>query len=101
MKCLVLAGLAIVLTRERRFVSFGALGYCAVRFLIALALTLDWRALVGFVTTGLPLLWYTNSSFWTDYKPSYEWPNGFYVVDLLVGLSSLGVSITTASWIYH
>jgi hypothetical protein len=33
------------------------------------------------------------------YKPSYQWPRGFTIVDLLVGLSSLGLSIAVFHWI--
>jgi hypothetical protein len=86
-KCLGLAVAAIVLARERRILFLGALGFCAVRFLVTLALTRDWRALVGLLATGIPVI--LSARFVTNYKPSYDWPDGLSIADLVVGLSSL------------
>ena len=97
MKCLVLAALALALARERRILFLGALGFCAVRFLFALVMTQDWRALVGLLATGIPLL--LSVRFLADYKPSYEWPEGLSIVSLIVGLSSLGLTLAAFSWI--
>jgi hypothetical protein len=83
-KCLGLAVAAIVLARERLILIAGALGFCAVRFIIAVALTHDWRAVVGLLATGIPFLLFLR--FVRNYKPSYDWPNGLSVADLVMGL---------------
>jgi len=87
MKCFGLAVAAIVLARERLFLIVGALGFCAVRFMFALALSHDWRAVVGLFATGIPVL--LSLRFMRNYRPSYDWPDGLSIMDLLVGLSSL------------
>ncbi len=96
-KCLALAVLAIVLARERLVLFLGALGFCALRFLGALFISRDWRILVGLLATGIPLL--LSFRFWGNHKLSYEWPKGLSVVDLIVGLSSLGLTFAIFSWI--
>ena len=87
MKCLGVAVATIVLARERLVLIGGALGFCAVRLVIALALTHDWRAVVGLLATGIPFLLFLR--FVRNYRPSYDWPDGLSIADLVVGVSSL------------
>ena len=96
-KCLALAALAILFARERLILLLGALCFCAIRFLFALVITHDWKALVGLLATGIPLL--LSVRFWADYKPSYQWPNNLSLLDLVVGFSSLGVTLMVFFWI--
>lgn len=93
MKCLGLAFLAVVLARERLLLIFGAFGFCAVRFLFAALLTQDKRALVGLLATSIPLLLFVR--FKRNYKPSYDWPDGLSIIDLVIGLSSLLLTLKT------
>jgi hypothetical protein len=97
MKCLVLAALALALARERRILLMGALGFCAARFLFALVMTQGWKALVGLLVTGIPLV--LSVRFLSDYKPRYEWPEGLTIAGLIVGLSSLIFTLAPFTWI--
>ena len=86
----------MALARERLVLFLGALGFCSLRLLGALFTTRDWRVLAGFLATGIPFL--LSVRFWRDYKLSYEWPSGLSIVDLIVGLSSLALTLATFSW---
>jgi hypothetical protein len=83
---------ALLFARERLLLVFGAVGFCAVRFSIAIALTQDWRGYVGLLVSGTLLLVFGR--FAKNYKPSYGWPEGS-IAELVVGLSSLLLTLKT------
>ena len=85
-ECIGLALGALLLARERLFLLLGALGFCAVRFLVVIALTHDWRGFVGLLIACILLLVFGRMA--KNHKPSYGWPEGS-IVELLVGLASL------------
>jgi hypothetical protein len=96
-KCLALSLATLLLARER-FVLIGAvLGFCAVQSGVSFALKHKWVALVVSILTGVVFLLLIRSM--RDYKPSYRWPKGLSIVDLLVGLSSLGLTLAFFSWL--
>jgi hypothetical protein len=85
-ECIGIALGALLMSRGRLVLFLGAVGFCAVRFLIAIALTHDWRAYVGLLISGILLVMFRR--FAKHYKPSYGWPEGS-IVEFVVGLSSL------------
>jgi hypothetical protein len=88
----------ILLARERFILIGAALGFCAVQSLLSFSLRHDWVGLAVAIPTGTLFLVLIRSL--KDYKPSYQWPSGgSRIVDLLVGLSSLGFSILVFHWI--
>jgi hypothetical protein len=87
-----------LLARERLFLFLGALGFCAVRFLVAVALTHDWRGFVGLFVAGILLLVFGRMA--KNHKPSYGWPEGS-IVEVLVGLSSLLLTLRAFIFIDH
>ena len=89
--------ISILLARERLLLVCSALGFCAVRGLITLSLTGDRRALGVAVLFGA--VFFLLVRLLKGYKPSYEWPRGLSVFDLLVGLSSLGVTMLIARYV--
>jgi hypothetical protein len=97
LKCLALAAIALALAKERGIMAGALLGFCAVRFLFTLVVTQDWRALAGLLATGIPLG--LAIRYWANYQPSYEWPKGVHIVDLLLGSLSFGLTLATAYWV--
>ena len=91
-ECVGIASLALLLARERLPLFLGAVGFCAVRFLIAIVLTQDWRGYVGLMTTGVLL--FAFGRYAKNYKPSYGWPEGS-IVELIVGLCSFLLALRT------
>ena len=85
-ECIGIALGALLLARERLILFLGAVGFCTVRFLVAILLTQDWRAYVGLLISGIVLVLFGRLA--KNYQPSYGWPEGS-VVELVVGLSSL------------
>jgi hypothetical protein len=77
---------SLLLARERLLLVLGAVGFCAVRFTIVIALTHDWRGFVGLLTSVILL--FVSGRFIKSYKPSYGWPEGS-IAELVVALSSL------------
>jgi hypothetical protein len=96
-KFVALSLVTILLARERFILIGGALGFCAAQSLLSFSLRHDWVGLAVAIPTGTLLLVLIRSL--KDYKPSYQWPKSLTIVDLLVGLSSLGFSILTFHWI--
>jgi hypothetical protein len=47
---------ALLFARERLVLFLGGVGFCAVRFVIAIVLTGDWRGCVGLLVSGVLLL---------------------------------------------
>jgi hypothetical protein len=88
--------LSILLARERIALIGGALGFCFVQSLVSFFIRRDWVGLAVAIPTGT--LFLVLIRYLKDYKPSYEWPKGS-IVDLLVGLSSLGFSLLVFYWI--
>jgi hypothetical protein len=76
---------ALLFARERFLLVLGAVGFCALRFVIVIALTQDWRGYVGLLVAIVLLLLFGR--FTKSYKPSYGWPEGS-IAELIVGLSS-------------
>ena len=97
-ECAGLALGALLLARERLLLFLGALGFCAVRFLVVVAPTRDWRGFVGLLATGILLLVFGRVA--RNYKPTYVWPDGS-IVELLVGLSSLLLTLRAFILIEH
>jgi hypothetical protein len=96
-KLIALSLLTILLARERFILIGGALGFCAVQSLLSFFLRHDRVGLAVAIPTGLLLFLLIRSL--KGYKPSYGWPRGLSIADLLVGLSSLGLSIAVLNWI--
>lgn len=96
-KFLALAIVTILLARERLILIGAALGFCAVQSGISFVLKHDWIALtVSISAATVCFLLLRNLK---DYKPSYNRPNGIRVADILIGLTSLGLSIVLFRWI--
>jgi hypothetical protein len=96
-KFAALSLLSVLLARERLPLIAGALGFCAAQSLLSFSIRHDWVGLAVAIPTGTLLLVLVRSL--KDYKPSYERPRGLSVVDLFIGLSSLGLSIALFHWI--
>ncbi len=96
-KLLAVSLVTILLARERFILIGGALGFCAVQSLLSFFLRHDWMGLAVAIPTGAFFLLLIRSL--KKYKPSYQWPRGLRIADLLVGLSSLGFSILVFYWI--
>ena len=66
--------------------------------LLSFILKREWLGLEIAIPSGILFLVLIRSL--KNYKPSYGWPGrGHTIVDLLVGLSSLGLSILVFHWI--
>lgn len=89
--------LMLLLARERIVLIGGALGFCAVQSLLSFFLRHEWVGLAVAIPSGILFVVLIRSL--KGYKPSYQWPRGFTIVDLLVGLSSLGLSLAVFHWI--
>jgi hypothetical protein len=96
-KCLALSLVTLLLARERFALIGGALGFCAVQSGISFAIKHEGVALAVSITTGFVFLLLIRSM--KGYKPNYRRPKGLSVVDLLVGVSSLGLTIALFSWL--
>jgi len=97
-ECIGLALCALLFARERLFLFLGALVFCAVRFLVVIALIHDWRGFVGLLFAGILLLVFGRMA--KNHKPSYGWPEGS-IVEVLVGLSSLLLTLRAFIFIDH
>jgi hypothetical protein len=97
LKFAALSLLSILLSRERFILLGGALGLCAAQSLLSFILRHDPVGLVVAVLTGALLAVLIGSL--KGHKPSYGWPKGLSIADLLIGLSSLGFSILLFRWI--
>ncbi len=89
--------LSMLLARERLILIGGALGFCTVQSLLSFFLRHEWVGLAVAIPAGVLFVVLIRSL--KGYKPSYQWPRGLTIVDLLVGLSSLGFSILVFYWI--
>ncbi len=89
--------LSMLLARERLILIGGALGFCTAQSLLSFFLRHEWVGLAVAIPSGVLFVVLIRSL--KGYKPSYQWPRGFTIVDLLVGLSSLGLSIAVFHWI--
>lgn len=96
-ECAAVSLVIILLARERLILIGGALGFCAVQSGISFALKHDWMALAVSILTGVSFLMLMRTL--KDYKPSYRWPAGHNIVQISVGLCSLGLTIALFSWI--
>jgi hypothetical protein len=96
-KFVALSLVTILLARERFPLIGSALGFCAVQSLLSFFLKHDWRGLAVAIPTGTLFFLLIRSL--KDYKPSYQLPRSGRIVDLLVGLFSLGFSILVFRWI--
>jgi hypothetical protein len=94
---IALSVLCILLARERVILIASAIGFCAVQSSLSFFLRHDLVGLAVAIPAGA--LFLVLIRFLKDYKPSYGWPRGISIVDLLVGLSSLGFSIFVFHWI--
>jgi hypothetical protein len=97
---LIFAGLSllsILLARERLILIGGALGFCALQSLLSFLLRHDWVGLAVAIPSGA--VFFALIRRLKGYKPSYAWPAGLSIGDLLVGLSSLALSLLVLRWI--
>ena len=92
-----LSVLTILLARERVVLIGVALGFCTVQPLLAFVIRHDWVGLAVAVPAGT--LFYVLIRSLKDYKLSYGLPKGGSIVDLLIGLLSLGLALATLHWI--
>jgi hypothetical protein len=95
----VCAIVAILLAKEKLILFTSALSFVTLR--LAIALVFKWN-LGGFVA----LLVFAGILFallrlFKGWKPSYEWPDGMNILDLLVGITSLGLTLALAWWMSH
>jgi len=97
-ECVGIALGALLLARERLFLFLGAAGFCAVRFVVVIAVTQDWRGYVGLLVSGLVLLFFGRYA--KNYKPSYGWPQGS-IAELVVGLLSFLLTLRAFILIDH
>jgi hypothetical protein len=88
--------LSVLLARERLILICGALGFCFVQSLLSFSLKHEWMGLVVAVAAGALLL--VLAPFLKN-EPSYGWPKGLSIADVLVSLLSLGFSIAMVRWI--
>ena len=86
-----LAIAAILLAKERAILFLAALGFCALQSLISFGLKHEWVALATAMLTGAPFLLFLRA--WADYKPSYQRSRGSTMVDLIISISSLGLTL--------
>ena len=93
--------LCILLARERILLIVGALGFCAAQSLFSFVVKHDWIGLAVAIPTGLLFLVLIRLLSRKHYRPSYGWQNGLTLVDLLVGLTSLGFGIVVLRWMNH
>ena len=96
-KFLALSLVTIFLARERLILIGGALGFCAVQSGISFVLKHDWMALLVSICSSAFCLLLIRSL--KDYKPSYSRPKGTFIADILIGLTSLGLTLALFSWI--
>jgi hypothetical protein len=76
---------------------WGALGFCAFQSTLSGVVRHDWMALAASISTGVLGLLLIRS--WKDYRPSYGWPRDIHILDLLISLTSLGLTVVLRSWI--
>jgi hypothetical protein len=91
MKFAALSLVIVLLARERFILVGAALGFCAVQSLFSFFIKRDWLGLFVAIVTGTLFLVVIRSL--KNYKPSYQWPKSRSIVELLVGLVSLGFAI--------
>jgi hypothetical protein len=96
-KFAALSLVTILLARERFALIGGALGFCAVQSFLSFFLRHDWKGLAVAIPTGT--LFFVLIRSLKDYKPSYQWPSRFGIVDILVGLTSLVLTLALFPWI--
>jgi hypothetical protein len=96
-KFVALSFVTILLARERFILIGGALGFCAVQSGISFVLRHDWIALAVSISSSLFFLLLVRSL--KDYKPSYSLPKGIRIAGILIGLTSLGLTVALFSWI--
>jgi len=96
-KFVALSIVTILLARERLILISAALVFCAVQSGISFFLKHDWIGLAVSIPTCAVCLLLLRSL--KDYKPSYSAPKGTRIVDILIVLTSLGLTIALFRWI--
>jgi hypothetical protein len=96
-KFVALSLVTILLARERFILIGGALGFCAVQSGISFVLKHDWIALAVSISSSTLFLLLLRGL--RGYRPSYSKPKGIRIVDILTGLTSLGLTLALFSWI--
>jgi len=99
LELLALSIVSLLIARERLILIGIALGVCSVQSLLSFLLRHDWVGLAVGIPSGVLFLVLVRTL--KGYRPSYVWPNGLSIVDLLVSLSSLGISIAVLRWMVH
>ena len=92
-----LSALTILLARERVVLIGVALGFCTVQPFLVFAIKHDWVGLAVAVPAGT--LFYLLIRSLKNYRLSYGSPKGGSIVDLLIGLLSLGLALAMLHWI--
>ncbi len=100
-KSAVCAIAAILLAKERLILFMGGLLYVAVQLAWALRIAhnwTDWRVPLGLLVSGGLVVLISAIAYRSGWKPSYTWPKKIYILDILVGLASLGGTIALIRW---
>jgi hypothetical protein len=95
-KLAVCAIVAILLAKERLILITSAVGFVTVRLAIALLFRWNSIAFVAVLVTGG--MFFAILRLRRDWTPSYEWPEKMYILDLLVGTASFGLTLALAIW---
>ena len=97
-KAAVCAVVAILLAKERLLLFLAALLWVVIRLGYALIVVHDWRVLLGLVLCGGTFFAILRSRAVMDLKPSYLRTKGLGGLDLIVGVSGLGLAIALGMW---
>jgi len=87
---------AIILAKEKLLLIVGSLAFVTLRLAVALLFRWNSHAFVALLVAGGVILAILRIH--RDWKPSYEWPDKMHVIDLVVGVSSLGLALALAVW---
>jgi hypothetical protein len=86
--CAILTIGALLLTKEKLLMFFGALGFCALRGVITLVLRpWSWPIFAATAITGAAFL--AANRYWRKPRLAYQWPKEFEAVDVLVSFASI------------
>jgi hypothetical protein len=100
-KSAVCAIAAILLAKERLILFMGGLLYVAVQLTWALRSAhnwTDWRVPLGLLVSGGLVVVISAITYRNGWKPRYTWPKKMYILDVLVGVASLGGTIALVRW---
>jgi hypothetical protein len=97
-KAAVCAVVAILLAKERLILFLAALLWVVIRLGYALIFVHDWSVLLGLLLCGGTFFAILQSRAGMDWRPSYARTKGMGGLDLIAGVSGLGLAIALAIW---